>query len=86
MPNVRWWPVRRLLFRGDIRYIIIKPGDSEAELVDAAGGLTYYPWPKVGFGVHYSYDELRYDRGLLSSKLGGSYRYAGLQVVASFAF
>jgi hypothetical protein len=82
----RWWALRRLLFRGDIRYIKIKPEDSEAELVDFSAGLTYYPWPKLGFGAHYSYDKLRYDRGILSSELGGTYRYSGFQVLASFAF
>jgi hypothetical protein len=82
----RWWPVRRLLFRGDIRYIKIEPENAEAELVDFSAGLTYYPWQKFGFGAHYSYDKLRYDRDILSSELGGSYRYSGFQLLASFAF
>jgi hypothetical protein len=82
----RWWPVRRLLVRGDFRYIAVNPGESEAELVDAGGGLTYYPWKNAGIGVLYSYDKLRYDRGILARELGGSYRYSGFQVLASFAF
>jgi hypothetical protein len=82
----RWWPTRRLLFRSDIRYIKVKPENSEAELLDFSAGLTYYPWQKVGFGAHYSYDKLRYDRDILSSELGGSYRYSGVQILASFAF
>jgi hypothetical protein len=32
------------------------------------------------------YTKFRYDRGVLSSSLGGSLRYAGGQIVAGFAF
>ena len=48
--------------------------------------MTWYPWPKVGFGAQYMYSKFRYDRDILSSELSGSYRYDGAQVLASFAF
>jgi hypothetical protein len=37
-----WWPARRLLVRGDLRYIIVKPGESEASVTDGRGGLIYH--------------------------------------------
>jgi hypothetical protein len=81
-----WWPIRRLLVRADLRYILVKPGDSEAALADARAAAVYHPWRNVGFGLQYTYTKFRYDRGLLSTELGGSLRYSGGQVVLSGAF
>ena len=80
------WLAPRVLLRGDYRYIIVKPEDSEASIVDARAGLVFHPWPRVGIGLQYVYTKFRYDRGVLSSSLGGSLRYAGGQIVAGFAF
>ena len=80
------WLAPRVLLRGDFRYIIVKPEDSEASIVDARAGLIWHPWPKVGFGLQYVYTKFRYDRGVLSSSLGGSLRYSGGQLVAAYAF
>ena len=80
------WAAKRVLVRGDMRYVIIKPERSEASVTEGRVGLTYYPWPKVGFGAQYTYIKFRYDRDILVSKISGSYRYSGAQVLASFAF
>lgn len=80
------WLAPRVMLRGDFRYIIVKPEDSEASIVDGRAGLVWHPWPKVGIGLQYVYTKFRYDRGVLSSSLGGSLRYSGGQLVAAFAF
>ena len=80
------WLAPRVLLRGDFRYIIVKPEDSEASIVDGRAGLIWHPWPKVGIGLQYVYTKFRYDRGVLSASLGGSLRYSGGQIVAAFAF
>jgi hypothetical protein len=81
-----WWPARRLLVRGDLRYILVKPGDSEASIADGRAAAVYHPWRNFGVGLQYTYTKFRYDRGLLSTELGGSLRYSGVQVVLSSAF
>jgi hypothetical protein len=81
-----WWPARRVNFRTDLRYIIVKPGNSEASLTDARAALLFYPWRKVGIGASYLYNKFRYDRGILESEISGSYRYQGGQLLISFAF
>jgi hypothetical protein len=40
----------------------------------------------VGVGLQYTYTKFRYDRDILSRELGGSLRYRGGQILASFAF
>ena len=80
------WPLRRLLMRADMRYIIVKPGDSEASITDGKAALIYHPLRNVGVGLQYTYTKFRYDRGLISTDLGGSLRYSGVQVVLSGAF
>jgi hypothetical protein len=81
-----WWPIRRLLVRGDMRYIIVKPGDSEASVTDGRAAAIYHPWRNVGVGLQYTYTKFRYDRGLFSRELGGSLRYSGGQLVIGGAF
>jgi len=81
-----WWPARRLLVRGDLRYIIVKPGESEASITDGRGALIYHFTPHVGLGFQYTYTKFRYDREILSSELGGALRYSGGQVVFTAAF
>lgn len=83
---VSWWAAKRLLLRGDARYIIVKPENAEASITDARASAIYHPWPKVGVGLQYTYTDFRYDRDLLSREIGGSLRYRGGQVLASFAF
>ncbi|HET7293509.1 MAG TPA: hypothetical protein VFM88_13875 [Vicinamibacteria bacterium] len=80
------WAAKRLLVRGDMRYIFVKPERAEASVTEGRVGATYYPWPKVGFGAQYTYTKFRYDRDIVSSELSGSYRYSGPQLLVSFAF
>jgi hypothetical protein len=81
-----WWPARRLLVRSDLRYIVVKPGDSEASITDGRAALIYHVGRHVGLGLQYTYTKFRYDREILSSELGGRLRYSGGQVVLSAAF
>jgi hypothetical protein len=81
-----WWPARRLMLRGDMRYIIVKPGDSEASVTDGRASAVYHFTRNLGVGFQYVYTKFRYDRELLSKDLGGSLRYQGGQVVVAAAF
>jgi hypothetical protein len=81
-----WWAAKRLLVRSDFRYIIVKPGDSEASVTDARGALIYHFTRHVGLGVQYTYTKFRYDREVLSTELGGSLRYSGGQIILAGAF
>jgi hypothetical protein len=81
-----WWPARRLLVRGDLRYILVKPENSEASVTDGRAAILYHPWPKVGFGFQYVYSKFRYEREIVSRELGGSIRYSGGQIVLAGAF
>ena len=81
-----WWPIRRLLVRGDMRYIIVKPENSEAAVTDGRGAVIYHPWQNFGIGLQYTYTKFRYDRDILSKELGGKLRYSGGQLVLSGAF
>jgi hypothetical protein len=82
-----WWAFRRLLVRTDMRYIIVKPGDSEASITDGRASAVYHFTPHFGVGLQYTYTKFRYDRGILHvAELGGSLRYRGAQVVLSGAF
>lgn len=80
------WPTKRLQLRGDLRYIIVKPENSEASVTDGRAAVIYHPWPNFGFGLQYNYTKFRYDRGLVSNELGGKLRYSGGQVVLAAAF
>jgi hypothetical protein len=81
-----WWPIPRLLIRGDMRYIIVKPGDAEASVTDGRVGAIYHFTRSFGVGLQYVYTKFRYDREIFSSELGGSLRYSGGQVVIAGAF
>lgn len=81
-----WWIARRLYVRTDLRYILIKPDNDEAATTQGRASLTWYPWRHLGFGGQYTYDKFRYTRSVLSTDLGGDYRYSGFQVLASAAF
>jgi hypothetical protein len=81
-----WWPARRLMVRADMRYIIVKPGDSEASVTDGRASAVYHFTRTLGVGLQYVYTKFRYDRDALSSELGGSLRYQGGQLVLSAAF
>lgn len=82
----QWWAAKRVLVRGDLRYVIIKPERSEASVTEGRASVSFYPWQKVGFGAQYTYTKFRYDRDVLSTELSGRYRYGGAQILASFAF
>jgi hypothetical protein len=81
-----WWPIPRLLVRGDMRYIIVKPGNSEASVTDGRAAAIYHPWRNFGVGLQYTYTKFRYERDLLSTSLGGHLRYSGGQLVLTAAF
>jgi len=81
-----WWPLPRLIARGEARYVIVKPEHSEASVTDGRASVVYHPWRNFGAGVQYTYTKFRYDRDILSTELGGSLRYSGFQLVFSGAF
>jgi hypothetical protein len=81
-----WWAVRRLLIRGEGRYIYVSPDNSKASITDFRTSAIYHPWRKVGLGLQYVYTKFRYDRDILSSELGGHLRYQGGQVILTTAF
>jgi hypothetical protein len=83
---INWWPAKRLLMRGDARYILIKPENSEASVTDARASAVYHPLQKLGVGLQYTYSKFRYTRGILDRALGGQLRYSGLQLLATAAF
>jgi hypothetical protein len=80
------WPARRLALHGDFLYIKVSPGDSEASVTDWRLGVNYYVFRGAGLGVQYKYNRYRYERGLLSSSLGGEATYQGFQVFLSYVF
>jgi hypothetical protein len=80
------WLAKRLVLRGDLLYIKVKPENSEASVTDGRLGLYFYPWTHIGFGAQYKYYKYRYDRSPLSAELGGSITYKGGQVYMSFLF
>lgn len=81
-----WWPIPRLLIRGDMRYILVKPENSEASVTDGRAAAIYHPWRNFGVGLQYTYTKFRYERDILSRDLGGHLRYSGGQLVVSGAF
>jgi hypothetical protein len=81
-----WWPARRVLIRADMRYIIVKPGDSEASITDGRASAVYHFTRTFGIGLQYVYTKFRYDRDVTQQDLGGSLRYQGGQLVLSAAF
>jgi hypothetical protein len=81
-----WWPAHRFLVRGDLRYILVKPEDSEASIVEGKTGVLWHPLPKFSVGLQYTYTKFRYDRGLLDTSLGGSLRFSGGQLVVGYVF
>jgi len=83
---VYWWPLPRLLVRGDMRYIFVSPGDSEASITDGRAAVLYHPLRNLGVGLQYTYTKFRYERDVLSTDLGGHLRYSGGQLVVSAAF
>ena len=80
------WLTKRLLVSGDFLYIKVKPENSEASVTDWRIGANYYILKNAGIGVQYKYDKFRYDRGILTSELGGEITYEGVQVFATFRF
>ena len=80
------WLTKRLVMRGDLLYIVIKPENAEASVTDGRLGLNFYPWAHIGFGAQFKYYKYRYDRSPLSAELGGSITYKGGQVYVSFLF
>jgi hypothetical protein len=80
------WLTKRLITRADFLYIKVKPGDTEASDTDWRLGVDYYFFKSAGLGVQYKYNKYTYDRGILSSKLGGDITFKGFQVFLSFLF
>jgi predicted porin len=82
----RAWPAKRFVLEGDFLYIKVSPGDTDASVTDWRIGADYYFHHNVGVGVQYKYDKYTYDRGILSTKLGGEITYKGFQIFATFRF
>lgn len=83
---LQWWPARRVLLRGEARYIAVSSGDTDASVTEARASLLWHPWRSVGIGAQYQYVEFTYDRTPAAAALGGSYRWDGIQALVSFAF
>jgi hypothetical protein len=83
---VNWWIGRRVYARGDARYILVKPENSTQSITEARASLTWYAWQHFGIGGQFLYNKFRFDRTIVSTDLGGSYRYQGVQVLVSTAF
>lgn len=81
-----WWPGRRWMVRGDLRYIAVGLDDADSSVTEGRASLAWYPWRQFGIGAQYTYTKMTYDRGLLDTKLAGTYQYDGLQILASIAF
>jgi hypothetical protein len=80
------WPARRLALHGDFLYIKVSPGESQASVTDWRLNADYYVFRNAGLGVQYKYNRYRYERGILSSELGGHVTYQGFQVFLTFLF
>lgn len=81
-----WWPAPRVLVRTDARYILVKPGESEASVTDAKAAVLWHPTPRLAVGLQYAYSKFRYDRGIRDTSLGGSTRFRGAQIVLGYVF
>ena len=79
-------PAKRLVLPTDFLYIKVSPGESEASVTDWRVGANYYFFRNAGLGAQYKYNKYRYDRGILSTELGGEVTYDGLQVFLTFLF
>ncbi len=82
----RAWPAKRFVVEADFLYIKVSPGDSDASVTDWRIGADYYFHRNVGVGAQYKYDKYTYDRGILSTKLGGEITYQGFQIFVTFRF
>lgn len=80
------WLARRVVLRGDLLYIIVKGENSEDSVTDGRLGLYWYPWQKIGLGAQYKYYKYRSERSLLSTELGGTLTFQGIQAFASVLF
>jgi hypothetical protein len=80
------WPAKKLMLQGDYLYIKASPGDSEASVTDWRLAADYYFSRNAGIGAQYKYNRYSYDRGLLSTKLGGEMTFKGFQVFLSLKF
>ena len=80
------WPAERLAVRADFLYIKVSPGNENASVTDWRIAANYYFTKSIGMGVQYKYNKYTYDRGALVSQLGGSVKYDGFQMFASFLF
>jgi hypothetical protein len=80
------WPASRLALRGDYLYIKVSPGNTTASITDWRAGADVYVFRNAGMGAQYKYYKYSYDRGIVSTKLGGDVTYKGFQVFLSFLF
>jgi hypothetical protein len=80
------WLAKKLVVRGDFLYIKVKPEHSNASVKDWRVAMDYYFTRNIGIGAQYKYNKYTYDRGILTSSLGGELTFDGGQVFASFRF
>jgi predicted porin len=80
------WPAKKLMLQGDYLYIKASPGNTEASVTDWRVAADYYFSRNAGVGAQYKYNKYTYDRGVLSSSLGGDLTFKGFQVFLSFRF
>jgi opacity protein-like surface antigen len=80
------WATERLRLEGDFLYIKVDFDDDEASVTDWRIGAQYYFFKNAGLGVQYKFNRYSYQRGILSSDLGGEITYKGFQLYLSFLF
>jgi hypothetical protein len=80
------WATERLRLDGDFLYIKVSVDNDEAAVTDWRIGAQYYFLRNVGLGAQYKFYRYSYERGVLSSDLGGEITYKGFQIYASFLF
>jgi hypothetical protein len=80
------WLAKRLVVRGDFLYIKVSPGNTDASVTDWRLAANYYVTHTVGVGAQYKYYKYTYDRGALSTKIGGDLTFKGFQVFLSLLF
>ena len=77
---------KRLVVQGDFLYIKVSSDETDASVTDWRLGADYYFSRHAGLAVQYKFNKYTYDRGLLSSKLGGDITYEGFQLFLTFRF
>ena len=80
------WPAKRVMLTADYMYIAVNIADWGAHVKDWRVAVNWYPWRHAGIGAQYKFNEFGYDMSVDEGALGGTLRYQGPQIYASFRF